>query len=363
MFLKSIILSAISLLTVSVQAFDLSDSIRIDTLLLDDGSLYRGQIRDSLFNGKGTCVYPDGTMYEGEWKDGLWDGEGAVRYPDGDVYVGEFRKHVKEGRGTYFYHDGARYDGEWSNDMFNGTGRLVFADGGRYDGAWKDDRKHGFGKLTQGKDKATFTGYFYNDEFLGYPHDTYLTKEIPLTDELKSWGFQTDPTDLFEDVRTLSFMTSYGSNGVLGISMWLDFSDLVFGGFSFGFNINAPTWGPRCELAAWNSDDVHIEGRYPNRTLMADIGFKWKNLSLGGSAGLGTTIKYQNCRVNSNKYEVANLKIGDVFYRTRDADDIFAWRVFTRYTFTKNAIPLAFFSLGYGNCDGLFAGIGIYMRF
>lgn len=330
-----------------------------DTILFDDGTLYMGEVLDSLSNGQGTCVYTDGTVYEGQWKDGRWDGEGTLRYPDGDVYTGHFSNHRKEGQGTYLYHDGARYDGQWSNDMFNGPGQLVFSDGGRYDGNWKDDRKHGFGKLTRGIDKATFTGYFYNDEFLGYPHDTYLTKDTPLTDELKEWGFQTDPSD---DSRLMSIILAYGTKGMLTASISVDFSDHFFGGLTMGFNINPPTWGQRFELVSWKSDDVHRDGDYSNRLWAADIGIKWKNYAIGGMAGIATTLLYQNCRVieYEEKFEPYGLKQGDVFHRIRQGDNVFAWRAYAKYTFIKKAVPIACCQLGYGNSEGLFAGLGFY---
>lgn len=329
----------------------------VDTIQFNDGTLYMGEVRDSLFNGKGKCIYVDGTVYEGEWKDGKWDGDGTLRYPDGDIYVGHFTEHEKEGKGTYMYHDGARYEGQWSHDMFNGSGLLVFSDGGQYDGYWKDDQKHGFGKLTRGKDKATFTGYFYHDEFLGYPHDTYLTKDTPLTDELKDWGFQTEPS---EGPKMVSLVLSYGTKGIMAGSIMVDFSDHFFGGFTLGCNINPPTWGKRFELASWNSNDVHKSGRYFNRLWAADFGAKWNSYAIGCMTGIATSLLYQNCRIidYEEHYELYELKQGDLFYRIRPDDSVFAWRVYAKYTFIKNAVPIACCELGYGNCDGLFAGLG-----
>lgn len=347
-------------LFLSVLPFCVSDTVRFD-----DGTFYTGQLCDSLFNGQGTCVYSDGTVYEGGWKDGCWEGSGTVRYPDGDVYIGQFHDNMKEGHGTYLYHDGARYDGEWKNDMFNGTGRLIFSDGGKYEGAWKDDLKHGFGTLTQAKDKGVWSGYFYNDEYLGRPTDTYLKKDMPLTDELKEWGFKTDPTELYDDSGILSFMISYGNTGMLGVSMLLDFSDRIYGGITIGGNVNPPTWGKRFEYASWNSNNVHQEGEYPFRMWNADLGFKIKSFAVGGSAGIGMTTKYQNCRVTEETEATrqCGLEIEDIYYRTRQGDYCFTWRAYARYTFIKKAVPLAYFCVGYGNFDGLYASLGVYVKF
>ena len=82
-----------------------------------------------------------------------------------------------------------KYEGEWKNDMFNGEGRLVFEDGGIYEGEWKNDRKHGLGRLTD-HDGKKHIGYFFEDEFLGFPSDTYILDNVELTDDLREWGFR-----------------------------------------------------------------------------------------------------------------------------------------------------------------------------
>ena len=190
MICKVTVITVCLFASLTVTANNSNDSIPIDTLLLDDGSLYMGQLSDSLFNGHGLCIYGDGTVYEGDWKDGLWNGQGTLIYPDGDIYKGSFRNHAKEGNGTYIYNSGARYDGEWKDDRFNGKGKLLFEDGGVYDGEWKDDMKHGYGKLISPENGRSITGYFYYDEYLGMPFDTDIDADSTLTDELKEWGFK-----------------------------------------------------------------------------------------------------------------------------------------------------------------------------
>ena len=59
-----------------------------DTILFEDGSLYTGQLSDSVFNGNGKMIYSDNTIYNGEWKNGMWDGKGELHFPDGDFYQG-----------------------------------------------------------------------------------------------------------------------------------------------------------------------------------------------------------------------------------------------------------------------------------
>lgn len=357
-------LHKISVITVSFMAClfcnaqALHDSIPVDTILLNDGSLYMGQIADSLFNGHGTLIYADGTVYDGGWKDGLWDGQGTLVYPDGDIYKGGFRAHIKEGLGTYIYSSGARYDGEWKDDRFNGKGKLLFEDGGMYDGAWKDDMKHGYGQLTPPQGRP-ITGYFYYDEYLGWPHDTYIDIDSTLTDELKEWGFSHEPEEMSGDIY-LGF--SYSDTRIATLSLWLDYSDKFFWGMSVGFNLDPPTQG-KYGAFGWTAypKDVHMEGEYTSSIFTLDMGLKWKRLSLGGAAGIGLDKAYRNCKANGNYKEYTNygLSYGEAYYMTTPTSSSFIYRAYIRYSIIIKNRPKALTYLGYGNSEGLFLGVGI----
>lgn len=331
------------------------DSIPSDTILLEDGSLYMGQISDSLFNGHGMCIYVDGTVYDGEWKDGLWEGYGTLVYPDGDIYKGEFHEHRKEGLGTYIYGSGARYDGEWKDDRFNGKGKLLFEDGGLYDGAWKDDMKHGYGKLTNSY--GNITGYFYRDEYLGMPFDTYIDIDSTLTDELKEWGFKNEPDSLPAD---FSVGMSLSMEKIATLSLWFEIAEHFYFGFSAGLNVNPPTHGKNGAFV-WDAvpHDVYLEGEYVWTIYTVEAGVKWNKLSLGGGAGIGFRRKYQNCKANDNTMDYGSIKYGDAYHSTYSADDSFVYRVYARYpVYIKNR-PKALAYLGYGNSEGLFIGLGL----
>ena len=336
----------------------LPDSIQVDTLLMDDGTLYIGQIRDSLFNGQGTYVYLDGTIYEGTWKDGLWDGQGTLRYPDGDVYTGQFKQHVKEGHGTYMYSDGAKYEGDWSNDMFNGKGRLVFADGGLSEGAWKDDMKHGSGPLIT-QDRDVDIGYFYNDEFLGMPFNVEIDAEAPLTDELKEWGFKQEAV---YEIPQLTFALSYSINGMAALSVWMDYSEDVFWGITVGRAIETPSQGKFSSMA-WSScpNDVHMEGEFISSIYTVDAGFRLDRISIGGAVGVGYRKAYKNCRVNSKSdfYKEYELKYGEQYHKELTIGAATVFRAFLRYTILIKNRPKAYTYLGYGNSEGMFLGLGI----
>ena len=359
---RVIVITALLVCTaVRAAAAGYNDSIPNDTLLLDDGTLYMGQIRDSLFNGRGMCIYTDGTVYEGEWKDGLWDGQGTIVYPDGDIYKGSFSKHVKQGKGTYLYASGARYDGEWKNDRFNGKGKLLFEDGGTYDGAWKDDMKHGYGKLTSPEGHST-VGFFYNDEFLGMPFDTEIDQDSTLTDELKEWGFKHEP---YHSKHDISVGLSYGFTGMATCNLWLDYDEHIYWGTSVGINIDPPTRGPVVGGIGWNSfaSDIHFTGEYVSSQYLMDLGYRYKKLSVGGGVGLGIISLYMNCRANGDaqSYDYYLTSYSQAYSRKGNHGQLLVYRGYLRYTIHAKEKPKAHMYLGYGNADGMFLGIGLVL--
>lgn len=355
-------LSAITVILLSgmfCQAQVLPDSIPVDTVLLDDGSLYMGQIADSLFNGQGMCIYPDGTIYEGTWKDGLWDGNGVLVYPDGDIYKGSFSNHAKNGLGTYIYNTGARYDGEWKDDAFNGKGRLLYEDGGVYDGVWKNDMKHGYGQLTT-SDKKSYTGYFYNDDYLGWPFETRIKRDSTLTDELRQWGFEQE--EYVPQAPTLSTGLSYSMQSMLTFTFWIDYEKNFLYGFSLGANLSPPVEGKRTGRG-WEtlSRDIHMTGTFIAAQLLMDAGYKYRKMSFIASAGFGVRRWYINCKANTSPEQTFgsnDLKYGEPYYRVGDDGAQFVYRGYLRYRIDINNKPKAHVYLGYGNAESLFFGFG-----
>lgn len=337
-------------------ALNPNDSIPVDTIILNDGSLYIGQMIDSLSNGQGRCIYADGTVYEGSWKDGMWDGQGTVVYPDGDIYKGEFHNHIKEGTGTYFYNSGAKYEGEWKDDRFNGVGKLLFEDGGRYEGAWKDDMKHGYGRLVSAEGYVN-SGYFYYDEYLGMPYDTEIVRDSVLTDELKDWGFQQEPP---RGQSGLYIGMTYGAKGMFTATLCNNGSDSFFYGVSIGLNIEPPTKGQKISLG-WNtySDDIHLTGEYISSQYMVEAGYKFKKLAIGGSVGFGIKTMYMNCRANGNpeNYYYYNTLYGNAYSRRYQIAHTIVYRGYLLYPIITNEKSKAHLCLGYGRAEGLFLGV------
>lgn len=84
---------------------------KLDELNYEDGSRYKGGIKDGTPHGVGKMSWPDGSSYEGDWLDGMINGSG-----------------------TYLWGDGAKYTGEWVNGQMHGKGKFTSATGDVSDG-------------------------------------------------------------------------------------------------------------------------------------------------------------------------------------------------------------------------------------
>ncbi|MBR4841661.1 MAG: hypothetical protein IK006_01010 [Bacteroidaceae bacterium] len=337
------------------------------TLTFDDGSVYTGQIADSLFNGHGKMVYADSTSYEGDWKNGLWEGKGELHFADGDCYIGDFKEHKMNGNGTYWYANGDWYDGEWKNGQFNGTGRLNMNDGSFYFGEWKDDMKDGFGWLYVASENKDYLGQFRYDYYVG------------------NATFEDFPDDIKLDIISLEEEPHFSFNGSYGFKQMLDISLLFegprnYGGFTIGFNVHSYSYGASVDvtdddgnnmkLVKWDQseDEVEMRGDYTFMSIYADYGHKWKKVALGCSAGVGLTQSYKICRAKDDTV----FDRGTIYYKQKVTGASFGYRLYSRFllkTFKyQEEFPNIFESpghadvilnLGYGNLDGFFVGFGL----
>lgn len=156
---------------------------------LPDGSRYEGELRDGLFDGKGTLSATDGARYEGEFRRGRYHGRGTYTSVGGDVYHGDFaegeltgqarisyangsswegevRRWVPEGRGTFVLASGRRYTGEFSGGIPAGQVIVEHETGTRYEGGMRGwEAFHGPGVFTGGG--ATYRGTFENGRPIG----------------------------------------------------------------------------------------------------------------------------------------------------------------------------------------------------
>ena len=358
-------------------AQDLSDSIPMDTILLDDGSLYMGQIRDSLFNGTGKMIYSDGTIYNGQWENGLWQGNGELHFPDGDFYQGEFSRNEFNGTGTYHYSNGASYEGEWKDGRFNGAGRMKYADGSTYAGEWKDDVKEGLGVLYNAPDSILVKGYFHNDLFLTTSHEYYYDVKQGNISQIRPSASE-EPKE--QEYQTFLYTgLSYSTNQLLslqlaiirptgpfiGLSAGVAFEQSNgIGRPSFDYYYPDPEYDPetgeyfhfpteKVIYADWDEymDEVLNERVYPKAQILVEAGWKWKLFALGGGAGVAFNSTIRNCMGGKG----SPFKDGELYYREKLTGTGFAYRVFSDIA-VKNDVS---FRIGYGNREGLLMGLGI----
>ncbi len=87
----------------------------VQTINLDNGSRYVGQVVNEKFHGNGKLTWADGSSYDGQWRNGLFHGAGTYIYSSGDQYTGEFNDGKQHGIGTYTYSDGSNIRGLWQN--------------------------------------------------------------------------------------------------------------------------------------------------------------------------------------------------------------------------------------------------------
>jgi len=99
------------------------------TLEYEDGSIFHGQCRNGLFNGKGTMRWHNGDVYEGYYVDNLMHGQGVFNHSDDSRYQGQFRANLREGYGVFTFVDGSLYEGEWRQDQPEGQGRVLYPGG------------------------------------------------------------------------------------------------------------------------------------------------------------------------------------------------------------------------------------------
>ena len=369
------ILSIMSLSALAAHAFTLND-----TILFDDGSLYIGEIADSLFNGNGKIIYADNTIYKGEWKDGMFNGKGELHFPDGDFYTGEFCNNEFSGYGVYWYSNGARYEGHWENGRFNGNGKMTYADGSTYSGEWRDDKREGLGVLNDASDSTLYKGYFHNDTYLTSNYDIYYEVnrgyEYLLEKETKDES----------KMNMFSLGLTYGTNHFLSMHFSVGQRTGPFAGIGIGMSViqhgagkrayevtiyteydeegSAMSYAEHEVLVGWDDypDEIVKEITFPQEQLLFETGWRWRHITLGGSAGVIWNKTIRNCRGGKGSH----YNEGEFYYREKMADYKFGYRAFGEVAFRNffdpetTDITSITLRAGYGNADGLFIGLGLY---
>jgi len=102
-------------------------------------SIYEGDWKNDLTDGRGVYRFPNGNVYEGEFKNGDMDGRGVYRFVSGNIYEGEFQVGKMEGRGVFRFVNGNVIKGEFKEGVLNGRGTVYLTNGEVYDGEFKED--------------------------------------------------------------------------------------------------------------------------------------------------------------------------------------------------------------------------------
>lgn len=104
---------------------------RISTLVLADGKVYTGDVKNGQRQGMGEVFHKGVATYEGLWMNDLPNGRGTLYTADG-IYEGEFRGGKRHGKGRFEFKVRPQangkprvYEGDWKNDKPDGTGRYV----------------------------------------------------------------------------------------------------------------------------------------------------------------------------------------------------------------------------------------------
>ena len=110
------------------------------TRIWPDGSIYKGNFKDSKINGFGVWrkgMVETANIYEGEFLDEKKHGKGKFTWgATGNVYEGDFYFDQRQGFGVYTWLDGTKYEGEWLDDMQHGTGKMIFPEGDKQIGEY-----------------------------------------------------------------------------------------------------------------------------------------------------------------------------------------------------------------------------------
>ena len=89
----------------------------------------------------------------------------------GSVYVGEVRNGMPEGKGEMNYTQGGKYVGIWSKGKRHGQGKMTWVTGNWYEGEWRDDQMSGMGVIKnfayEDGMKIDYKGDFLNGKFHG----------------------------------------------------------------------------------------------------------------------------------------------------------------------------------------------------
>mmetsp|Transcript_9619 Transcript_9619/g.27648 ORF Transcript_9619/g.27648 Transcript_9619/m.27648 type:complete len:401 (-) Transcript_9619:723-1925(-) len=144
-----------------------TSSRELQEKLLQDGSIYRGELSDGKPHGFGTVQYSENdakqrVRFAGEFEHGIRKGSGCLTWKDGAQYAGDWYGDKPCGFGVENYPDGSSYVGQYEDDMRHGFGTYTFPSGAKYEGCWLSGKRHGKG--VENSKKGTFVSVFEDNK-------------------------------------------------------------------------------------------------------------------------------------------------------------------------------------------------------
>ena len=117
------------------------------TITLPNGSIYEGELKNTLLSGEGSLTYPNGDQYTGHFKSGMFNGAGVFSYQNGITYDGHFKDGNYQGLGKYSNEEFS-YEGNFEAGKFTGSGTYIDYENSIYSGNYINWRLTGTGKIT-----------------------------------------------------------------------------------------------------------------------------------------------------------------------------------------------------------------------
>mmetsp|Transcript_17132 Transcript_17132/g.23084 ORF Transcript_17132/g.23084 Transcript_17132/m.23084 type:complete len:129 (+) Transcript_17132:1783-2169(+) len=128
-------------------------------MIMPNGDVFKGNWKNDLRHGSGTCKFTNGSIYKGEWREGrpmgqgiffsapneiiegrfdgwrLQDGIVKILFCNGEFYEGNMKENCREGVGTMYYTNGDIFEGEWFKDKRGGKrGKITMPNGSKLSG-------------------------------------------------------------------------------------------------------------------------------------------------------------------------------------------------------------------------------------
>ena len=141
-----------------------------------ENSIYVGQMKGDVREGRGMSIFFDGNIYEGYFEKDRTSIRGRLLFDNGDVFMGEIKDMCMSGQGVYYNNSlGSKYTGMFKEDAPHGQGKEEWEDGTHYQGAFVQGSKEGFG-VFRTKEGSVYEGEFTKGMFEGKGTLTTISK-------------------------------------------------------------------------------------------------------------------------------------------------------------------------------------------